>query len=201
MGTLRFWSIALASGGCVCLAAMAVAASGACVVAPSLNDPPPPARAPLIVHTAVMPAADMVLTQWPDVVIVPVLLGDPSDSYVYSVLVDGHKVFNKGPQQAAPTAFVDGLLTLQIPVPSNTVDLTQCHGIEVFVGDGFGSDPSGTASYSTFGGAGGDTVWWYYVGEGGPGSCSSYAVDAGASATDALIDTLIVTPVEGGGDP
>lgn len=206
MGNLGFWSIALAAGGCACLAALAIIASGACVVAPTSDAPVPPVRRPTIVHTRVDPPSDMLLTEWPTTgFTVEVLLGDPSDFFVWEMRVDGDVVYlgppNGRPRQAAPSEFVNGLLPLVAPSdPGTFIDKTQCHTIEVLVGHDFAPVTQNSVINDTiFDSIGGDSVWWYYVGPRGPGACGTYNGDAGA--TDASIDILPVPPVEGGGDP
>jgi hypothetical protein len=208
MGNFGIWSIACGFAGCACVAGLAIAVSGACVVAPTTQAPNPPVRRPTIVHTAVDPHADMPLREWPPTgFTVGVLLGDPSDSFVWQVAVDGILTYQgapNGPIQATPSQFVNGLMNINVPLDAVTssIDLTQCHGIEMLVGHKYATvTATNSVDPLAFDSIGGDSVWWYYVGAAGPGACGTYYGDAGASGVDASIDILPVPPVEGGGDP
>src|SRR5947209_4790780 len=71
------------------LAGAAAMALGACLVTPPPDLPPPPAHRPTILHDAVFPPTDRILTELPlSGFVVPVVLEGQNQPYCYAVLID-----------------------------------------------------------------------------------------------------------------
>jgi hypothetical protein len=198
----RRWRALLALG---CAAAAAGALETvACVIAPPPDLPVPPIHRPTILHDAVLPPADVVLTQLPaQGFVVPVLLEDPNESFCSRVFVDFDPYNNPAalfPECQGPTPQTanGGVVLVDFSLDSVTLDPSFCHRIEFLVAAEFNE-----ASPHTPTSIGGDSVTWLYNAAGGDG-CPLYDAgalgDAGFSMPDAPIDGLPIAP-ESGGDP
>lgn len=162
------------------LAASAIAGVvGACVIAePPADLPTLPATAPRIVRGSVVPAADSIITVWPDKFIVPVQLADARSDLQYSWFVDYNPATGDGLLQSLTSKFdlttsqsETRLLEPLIDEPSDDT----CHVIEVVVALSFSG--SSNIGQHTPAPPGGDTVHWLYSPGGNAAGCP--VLDAG----------------------
>jgi hypothetical protein len=187
-------------------AAIAVALSvvTACITEPPPDLPPVPAVGPTIVHDAVVPPTDVILTELPMEFIVPVQLDEANASYQWDVFVDYDPVSdsNTSPQifSAQNQSAADGgvnLVEFSLQAGPVVLDPSECHVIEFLVAHQFNE-----TSLHTWDSLGGDIVTWFYNPGGGPAGCPIYdagALQAGAFP-EASTDALPVVP-ESGSDP
>jgi hypothetical protein len=189
---------ALLATGCACLAA-AFASLAACLTAPPPDLPALPAHRPTILHDAVVPPTDQVLTQLPaDGFIVPVVLEDPNEYFFWNVFVNYPEVPNPafgGFQPATPETLDGGVFLEPFNAPE-VDDPTACNRIEFIVAHQFNRSSPHTPDST-----GGDIVTWLYSTAGAAACLETY--DAGDGAfidADAAADGLPVAPQEGG-DP
>jgi hypothetical protein len=202
-------ALGLIGGACGCMAIAFVTAT-ACVVAPPGQLAQLPPHRPTILHDAVYPPTDQILTEMPTEFLVPVELDDPDQSFWWDVFVDYNPCNEQNDcQPTAPTVdptlvtptpgTLDGGVVI-VPVPQITgLDPTVCHRIDFLVANQFTPD-----SPHTWDSIGGDIVTWFYNSGGGPNGCPLY--DAGAfqngafPPADAAAEGLPVVP-DSGGDP
>jgi hypothetical protein len=193
---------ALVVAGCAVASALV---TGACLIAPPPDLPQPPVHRPTILHDAVFPHTDQILTTLPPQgFIVPVELEDPNELFCYNVFVDFDPYNNRDPalatrcQSATPATADGGVFQVSFGLNSSLVDPTFCHRIEFIVAAGFNADSPHTPNS-----IGGDSVTWLYSAAGG-GGCPAYDAsllgDSGWPMPDAGPDVLPVTP-ESGSDP
>jgi hypothetical protein len=185
----------LAGAGCASLGA-AFASLAACLTAPPPDLPELPLHRPTILHDAVVPPTDYVLTQLPTEFVVPVVLEDPNEYFSWSVFVDYPEV----PAQAffgveTPTpGTIDGGVFLQTFDDPPVDDPAACNRIEFIVAHQFNQSSPHTPDS-----LGGDIVTWLYS-TGGPAACVE-TYDAGDGAfvsADVVADTLPISPQDGG---
>jgi hypothetical protein len=172
--TASLWPF-LVGGGSGVVASLMVAT--ACITVPPANLPQTPTEGPAIVHDAVVPPTDQILTQLPpDGFVVPVQLDQASSPFEWDVFVDYDPVAGTGlvfidTQNESPAD--GGISLVNFSLDPATLDPSQCHVIEFLVAHAF----NGT-SLHTWDSVGGDIVTWFYNPGGGPGGCPVY--DAGA---------------------
>jgi hypothetical protein len=192
----------VALGGIV--ASAGVLETVACIVALPPDLPAPPEHRPTILHDAVFPPADAVLTQLPpEGFVVPVLLEDPNESFCSRVFIDFDPYNNPGAlfpkcQGPTPATANGGVVLVGFSPDATMLDPSFCHRIEFLVAASFNE-----ASPHTPTSIGGDSVTWLYNAAGGDG-CPLYDAgalgDAGFPMPDAPMDALPIAP-ESGGDP
>jgi hypothetical protein len=198
-------SLALAVAGCSCVAASVLAVSEACVVAPPPDVPTTPDRPPRILQDALSPPDGVPLSDWPNLLIIPVQVDSAITQFDYEVFVDYSPDM---PVLATPaTGFVQqgtvavsgsladgGVLTFSVRIQSSAYDLGACHRIEVMVALDF-------VSIHVPDSRGSDSAEWVYGGSGAPYGCPEY--DAGAYqdgfvGTADVSDALPISPESGG---
>jgi hypothetical protein len=193
MIVLRFPALALFSAACSC-AAVALAATTACLTAPPPDLPQPPLHRPTILHESVKPPPDEILTALPVEFLVPIVLEDANETYEWDVFVD----FDPGaptpsapvrfPTQETPTGLDGGVVLQPFSLSANDgLDPSSCHRIEFLVAHGFN-----TGTPHTWDSIGGDIVSWLYNPGGSPAGCPVY--DAGSLQDGAF------PPADGGTD-
>jgi hypothetical protein len=194
---------------------LAALVAAACIVAPPPDLPPQPVSRPTILHDAVTPPADAILTP-ADVppnglmtFVVPVELNDPNSAFSWEVFVD---------YDAYPNAYTnDGLCSYATEEPTpGTVDggtvvvpfslhvddcklaAPYCHRIEFVVAYSF-------SAHHVPDSIGGDNVLWWYNGAGGTAACpppydASAFGEGGLPMMDAASEHPPIAP-ESGSDP
>jgi hypothetical protein len=191
----------LAAAACTCLGA-AIASLASCLTAPPPDLPALPLHRPTILHDAVVPPSDQVLTELPvDGFVVPVVLEDPNEFFVWDVFVnypdDGTSpVTPPGVTIVTPTPGTTdgGVVTVGFPSPGKDKipDPSACNRIDFVVAHQFNS-----SSLHTPDSTGGDVVTWLYS-TGGPSACIA-TYDAGDGAFfEAAPDGLPVAPQDAG---
>lgn len=178
--------------------ALLVASSSplACIIAePQAELPRVPQVRPRIARGASVPPVGAVLRAWPDKLVVPVELVDPSAPFQWRVYVDydqstGDGFVNGDTSSAEPGSLDGGVRVIEVQVPE-PLDATRCHTIELLVALQFRGDfGSEGRSAHTPEEPGGDTVSWLYAPSGSLDGCAQ--VDAAALLGDA-------SPAEAGG--
>ncbi len=168
---------------------------------------------PTILHDAVFPRADQILTSadFPPsgqlTFVVPVQIEDPSHTFPWEIFVDYDSDPNAPPAlfrpgQINPTAgTVDGGTVMQsfdLGLADGHLSEPYCHRIEFVVAYAF-------SAVHTPDSIGGDSVTWLYNGAGGTTGCpqpfdASALGDTGVSMSDAPADHVVVVP-ESGSEP
>lgn len=171
------------------LGALALVAStlalGACLLADPGGDLPRiPRRRPFVVQSGLVPTASAVLGTFPEKVIVPVELADPTDDVEYSAFLDynsltGQTLLLRERSTFERSNVASGLRVLEVPL-TPPADLDRCHTIEVVVALRL-SGADGKAAH-TPADPGGDSVTWFYSPTGDLAGCPS--VDAGIRTSD-----------------
>lgn len=193
----------LAAAAAACVGA-AVVSMAACLTSPPGDLPTLPLHRPTILHDAVQPPTDQVLTELPIEFVVPVVLEDPNEFFEWDVFVnypDNGTEPQIGPNFQPPTpGTLDGGVFLQTfgPLSQDKIpDPTACNRIEFIVAHQFNQ-----ASPHTPDSTGGDIVTWLYSTGGAAACVASY--DAGDGAfpdTGSTTDGPPIVPEGGGGDP
>jgi hypothetical protein len=163
--------------------ALALSPTSACLlVDPGGDLPTIPRRRPFIVQGDVVPAASTVLGTFPEKLIVPVELADPTSDFEYSAFLDynpltGQTLLLRDRATFDRTNVSSGVRTLELSLTPPS-DLDRCHTIEVVVAlrlsGGFGVGAHTPAE------PGGDSITWFYNPNGGLAGCPS--LDAGVDA-------------------
>ena len=186
-------------------------AAAACIVAPPPDLPAQTANRPTILHDAVVPPTDGILTaaQLPEngalTFLVPVVLDDPSQAFAWEVFVDYDAYTNSrpalSPEKVEPTpGTLDGgavVVAFSLNFNDGNLAAPYCHRIEFIVADSF-------SAFHVPDSIGGDSVVWLYNGAGGTTGCPPYDasafVEGGLPASDAPSERLPIVP-ESGSDP
>jgi hypothetical protein len=183
----------------LCVAGIGIGGAAGCITTPPPDLPAPPPHRPTILHSSVVPPADVPLVDWPtdNTFVVPVEPGDPERplDFVWDVFIDydpspqpirsdrGLKLFPRGPMSAV----VDGgsvLVYFELAAPGTPPDLPGlCHRVEFLVAHQFNLSPNGITMADsrlahTPDSVGGDMVTWQYTAGGLAAGCPEY--DAGA---------------------
>lgn len=187
----------LAGGiGLALVASVALVTTDACLLVDSGGDLPTiPRRRPFIVQSGVVPTTASVLGTFPEKLVVPVELADPTSDFDYAVFLDynpitGQTLLLRDKSSFERANVASGVRILELPL-TPPADLDRCHTIEVVVAlrlsglDGIGAHTPAEP--------GGDSVTWFYNPSGGLAGCPS--LDAGVDA--AVFATA--TPTSGSG--
>ncbi len=184
--------------------------AGACIVAPPPDLPPQQVVRPTILHDAVVPPADGILTS-ADLsqsgvmnFLVPVVLEDPNQAFAWELFVDYDAYTNDRPcslgtVQPTPGAMDGGTIGVPFSLHFDDCNLAApyCHRIEFVVAYSF-------SEYHIPDSIGGDSVVWLYNGAGGTNGCTPYDASAfgegGFPMMDAPSEQLPIVP-ESGSDP
>jgi hypothetical protein len=162
-------------------------------LAPTLEPPP------TVLHDALIPPDDQLLSQWPldDMFIIPVRLDGPNQHFAYDVFID-----DDGSRHALPvwmgtgggqSGIDGGVVLIPIPLQPPPPTTAACHRIEVLVVDGFATSEAGATLFRQPDSIGGDNVVWFYTPSGGLDGC-----ETGDSGPDGA---SVAAAVEGdGGD-
>jgi hypothetical protein len=190
----------LAAAASACLAA-AIASLPACLASPPPDLPKVPPHRPTVLHDAVVPPSDQILTQLPadNTFIVPVVLEDPNEFFEWDVFVNyednstGPTIIPQ-PQNGSPATADGGVVPVSFQLlERNFLDPAACNRIEFIVAHQFNQSSEHTPDST-----GGDIVTWLYS-AGGPSACIP-TYDAGDGAFfEAAPDGLPVAPQDGGG--
>jgi hypothetical protein len=142
-------------------------------LAPTLEPPP------TVLHDALIPPDDQLLSQWPldNMFIIPVRLEGPNQHFAVDVFIDddgSHRALpvwigTGGGQSGIDGGVVLMPIALQPPPPTTAA----CHRIEVFVVDGFATSEAGATLYGQPDSIGGDSVVWFYTPTGGLDGCET----------------------------
>lgn len=176
----------LGGGGIALVVALALALgpSSACLlVDPGGDLPTIPRRRPFIVQGGVVPNAGAVLGTFPEELIVPVELADPTADFEYSAFLDynpltGQTLLLRDRATFDRTNVSSGVRTLKLPLTPPS-DLDRCHTIEVVVALRL-SGGFGIGAHTPVEPPGGDSITWFYNPNGGLAGCPS--LDAGVDA-------------------
>lgn len=165
------------------------------LVDPGGDLPSIPRRRPVIVQSELSPPASVVLGTYPEKLIVPVELADPTDAIEYSAFLDynpltGQTFLDRKRITFDPSNVATAVRTLEIPLAA-PVDLDRCHTIEVVVALSLSGNDSLAAH--TPAPPGGDSVTWFYSPSGDLAGCP--ALDAGP---DAQVPPRELTSADGG---
>jgi hypothetical protein len=199
-----------AAAGCL---ALALGTVSACVTAPPPALPQLTTERPTILHEAVVPPTDQILSELPSEFIVPVELEDPDESFEWDVFVDYNPCAEPSNclQPTPPTIFprlvppspgtLDGGVTL-VSFSSTYLtglDPSLCHRIDFLVAQEF--DPGLAYTWDS---TGGDIVTWFFNPGGNPNGCPVYDAgkfqDGAFPSVDEGVDGLPLVP-ESGTDP
>jgi hypothetical protein len=208
MSRILVTGLAAAAAGCIALAAGSLSS---CVTAPPVKLPQIAAQRPTILQEAVVPPTDQILAALPDEFVVPVVLDDPDQSFVWEVYVDYNPCTQpfcqptapiRGPQVVAPSPdTIDGGLVL-VSFPGadfSAVSTSACHRIDFLVAHAFND-----ASTHTWDSIGGDIATWFFNPGGSLTGCPVYDAgqlqDGAFPTVDAGTDGLPLVP-ESGTDP
>lgn len=165
--------------------ALSLPALISCLIAEPPGDlPRVPRRRPVIVQSSLVPPATLVLGTFPEKLIVPVELADPSVSFQWSAFVDFNPKTGQGLVGVDTSTFeranlVEGLRMLEIALPQPP-DLDRCHTIEVVVALELLARSPGINAHTPRD-PGGDSVTWFYSPTGDPAGCPM--LDAGVDAS------------------
>jgi hypothetical protein len=200
--------------GAVLAYGLAAVVAAACIIAPPPDLPTQPVERPTILHDAVVPPADGIMTpaQLPEnrvmTFLVPVLLDDPNEAFAWEAFVDYDPYTNPKPCASEKVEPTPGTLdggTLVVPFqlafndgnPPCNLQAPSCHRIEFIVAYSF-------SQFHVPDSIGGDSVVWLYNGSGDTSACLAYDASAfgegGLPMQDAASDHLPVVP-ESGSDP
>lgn len=210
----RLRALAIAWIGTTAVAAGAVASGCFTTLPPAVASTAPPR--PIILQDGVFPPADELLSTWPPdgVFQVPVLLQDPSETFLYDVFVDFSSQANDpnplpayGPVAETPSGTEDGgVAVAYFALGPPSVSPTTCHTIYFLVVHGFAVQDGGPPGsipqvlYHVPDSVGGDSVTWIYAPGGSLDGCPFYdagifedgatppdgATDVSAAGADAL---------------
>jgi len=207
MSSFMAIGLVAAAGGCWVLA---VATTSACVTAPPSELPQLSNERPTILHDAVVPPTDQILSELPGEFVVPVELDDPDLSFEWDVFVDYNPCASPTGCQPTPPAIypelvqptpgtLDGGVALVSFAGMTDLDPSLCHRIDFLVAHQFDPD-----SPHTWDSVGGDIVTWFFNPGGGPNGCPVYDAgklqDGAFPSSDEGTDGLPVIP-ESGTDP
>lgn len=185
--------------------AAALVSMAACLTSPPGDLPTLPLHRPTILHDAVQPPTDQVLSELPSEFVVPVVLEDPNEFFEYAVFLN-YVDHNSPPKYVTPVQPTPGTLDGGVtPVTFNVTesdfaDPTACNRIEFIVAHEFNQSSPHTPDST-----GGDIVTWLFS-TGGPAACvETYdagdgAFPSGDAMADAGGDGAIIVPQDGG-DP
>lgn len=205
MATRGGWLSAFVGSALVVGFLLTGAFAASCIaLPPSLPDPAP--HRPTILHDAVYPPANEILTAWPadDSFRIPVQVDDNGEQITWDVLYDFDPITNvsQTPGSFPPTVIDAGTYGLDagvfvIPVQLSQPPPTSCHRIEFLVSHAFASEPDGAVLLHKPDAIGGDEVTWFYA---PPGTtfdkCTGYDAgpyeDGAFPPQDAMPDTLPV---------
>lgn len=171
------------------LSLVAAIVSGCILAEPSADLPTASALRPTIVHGSLVPSTSGVLGAFPDKLIVPVELSDPTQSFQWAVFLDYNAatstglVARPGTSTFEPGTTQGRVRVLEIPLDPPP-DVDQCHVIEVVVALALVSDLDGKSAHTPRE-PGGDIATWFYS----PGGDLR-----GCPPLDAGIDASIVIP-------
>jgi hypothetical protein len=192
--TSRFESRAKAASflvSAICIAGMACAGGMAsCITAPPQQVPALLQQRPTILHGSVYPPEDEYLTAMllSGDFLIPIQLIDPNQSFQTQWVIDQNPVGTLRQYTPTPATLQGGIYNVDLPLPSQNIDLSMCHDVLFLVADSFNMNSQLSAGDSF----GSDQAHWFYV---PPGSNGCYEYDAGdAAPADAPSDGLLLVP-------
>lgn len=181
----------------IALAGAFPAAMGGCILAePSADLPETPSLPPRILHGSVVPSTSSVLGVFPDKLIVPVELSDPTQSFQWAVFMDYNAVTGTRvvvPPRTSPfePGTTEGRVRdVQIAL-TPPPDVDQCHVLQVVVALRLTSSLEPRSAHTPQE-PGGDIATWFYS----PGGDFR-----GCPPLDAGIDASILPPDAEAGAP
>jgi hypothetical protein len=142
-------------------------------LAPTLEQPP------TVLHDALIPPDDQLLSQWPldNTFIIPVRLEGPNQHFMYDVFIDddgsGHALPVWVGAGEGQSGFDGGVVVIPVPIQPPPPTTAACHRIEVFVVDGFATLEAGATLFRQPDSIGGDAVVWFYTPTGGLDGCET----------------------------
>jgi hypothetical protein len=177
MRRLRRVAAWIASGATIGLAA---AMSISCLIAePQTDLPGVPAFRPLVLRGAAVPTPNAVLGVYPEQLVVPIELVDPSVTFKWRVYVDYNPITGAGLEvdgTSAPSGIPARIRTLEIQTVRRT-DLDRCHVIEFIVAKSFLGESEGKNTHTPAEPGEADSITWFYSPTGDLAGCP--VLDAG----------------------
>lgn len=174
---LRRTAAWVASGATIALAAVT---SISCLIAePQTDLPTVPTFRPLVVRGAAVPSPNGVLGVYPEQLIIPIELVDPSVTFKWRVYVDYNPITGGGLEvdgTSAPSGVPARIRTLEIQTVRRT-DLDRCHVIEFIVAKSFLGESEGKNTHTPAEPGEADNITWFYSPTGDLAGCP--VLDAG----------------------
>lgn len=154
-----------------------------CVIAQAPAEPQQirPFR-PTILHGAVFPPTNRLLSRFPDKFVIPVELVNPSATFEWRAYIDYDPVTGDPPVEVGTSSFDPassdgGVRSIEVAI-TPPADLATCHVVEFLVANSFLGAIEGRPAH-TPDAIGGDSVIWFYAPGGDTRSCPSFSQDAG----------------------
>lgn len=160
--------------------ALALVTSVSCLIAePQTDLPTVPTFRPLVVRGSAVPPPNGVLGVYPEQLVVPIELVDPSVAFKWRVYVDYNPITGAGLEvdgTSAPSGIPARIRTLEIQTVRRT-DLDRCHVIEFIVARSFLGEFEGKNAHTPNEPGEADSITWFYSPTGDLAGCP--VLDAG----------------------